>query len=146
MNGLETKRLNYFRKEESFKDESCNEGIGKEDKSRWVSYKAISFDPDNLTQIISEFRTLRKEITESPKTGEFTLSEFLEWRGKILPFLAARPQEGRTLLYSYPFILAFTQPKQRHTREICKIVILNVIDHEFTARLREIGEQEEKRP
>lgn len=111
-----------------------------------ISHRQISFSRSNLAEIIGEFRALRKEITDSPESGEITLSEFLEWRGKILPFLAARPQEGRTLLYSYPFILAFTQPKQRHTREICKIVILNVIDHEFTARLREIGEQEEKRP
>lgn len=89
---------------------------------------------------------MRKEITDTPTNEEIVLSEYLEWRGKILPFLARDPQEGRSLLYSYPFILAFTQPKQAHTREICKIVILNVIDHEFTARLREIGEQEERRP
>ena len=47
-------------------------------------------------------------------------------------------------MYSYPFILAFIQPKQRHTREICKIVLLNVIDEEFTERLKEIGKQENK--
>ena len=97
-----------------------------------------------MAEIIGEFRALRKEITDSPESGEITLSEFLEWRGKILPFLAARPQEGRNFLYSYPFILAFTKPRYESTREICKIVLLNVIDEEFTERLKEIGKQENK--
>ena len=82
---------------------------------------------------------------DTPKKEEITLSEFLTWRGKILPFLGRHPQEGRALLYSYPFILAFTQPKQAHTREICKMIIINIIDKEFTERLREIGETEEQK-
>ena len=111
-----------------------------------ISHRQISFSRSNLAEIIGEFRGLRKEITDAPDKEEIVLSEYLEWRGKMLPFLAKDPQEGRTLLYSYPFILAFTRPENEHTREICKLVILNTIDHEFTARLREIGEQEERRP
>lgn len=108
-----------------------------------ISHRQISFSKNNLSEIIGEFRGLRHEITDSPEKGDMALSEYLEWRGKIIPFLASKPQEGRNLLYSYPFIRAFTRPKNRFTRDICKLTIINIIDHEFTERLKEIGEDKE---
>jgi hypothetical protein len=109
-----------------------------------ISHRQISFSKSNLSEIIGEFRGLRKEIIDAPDKEKIALSEYLEWRGKLIPFLASTPQDGRNLLYSYPFILAFIQPKNQNTREICKRVIINIIDHEFTERLKEIGEAGEE--
>jgi len=107
-------------------------------------HRLISFSKENIPEIIGEFQTLRNEIMESPEIEEIPLSKYLKWRGYILPFLSSRPQEGRHFLYSYPFILAFTRPQSVTTRQICELIIINVIDHEFTLRLKEIGETEER--
>ena len=90
----------------------------------------ISFEPDELSQIINSFIThLKVHFT--------SIEQYLEWRTEILPFLALEPTEYREMLYNMPFISALTLGRPE-TQAVCELALKNLIEHEFTKRLKEI--------
>lgn len=90
----------------------------------------ISFELDELSQIINSFLDhLNIHFTN--------LEQYLKWRAEILPFLALEPTEHRHMLYNLPFITAVSMGKPA-TKALCELALKNLIEYEFTQRLKEI--------
>lgn len=106
--------------------QSVNDNSSEAPKS-----KKITFEPDHLSELFSSF------LEHIENIGFASMDEFLKWRGEILPFLARNPSEHRDLLYHIPFIWALSSPDVK-TRRLCQLVLRNVLEQEFTLRLKEI--------
>lgn len=126
-------------------------GSGKEDKKKSTNNKStpkktlttneipqlqapaatrISFEPEELSGIINSF------ITQS-KVHFTSLEQYLDWRSGILPFLALEPTEHRHMLYNLPFIMQLSQGRPE-TKAVCELALKNLLDYEFTRRLKEL--------
>ena len=90
----------------------------------------LTYEPERLTDLIDSF-------VQASKFTFTNLSEYLEWRSKILPFLALQKQSGRNLLFNLPFMYALINSNE-HTQIMCKIILKKILDNEFAARIREI--------
>ena len=90
----------------------------------------LTYEPERLTDLIDSFS----------HASQFTfsnLTEYLDWRSKILPFLALQEQPGRTLLYNLAFMHALLSSNE-NTQIMCKILLKRILDQEFAVRIREI--------
>ena len=90
----------------------------------------LTYEPERLTDLIDSFN-------QASQFNFSTLSEYLEWRSKILPFLALQEQPGRKLLYNLAFMHALLSSNEK-VQIMCKIILKDILDHEFAVRIREI--------
>lgn len=94
-----------------------------------------SFNKEHLSDLIQYFHNLRNELINEQNWNE---EKYWKWRGEILPFLGSEETRGRHLLYYMPLITNLINSKNPITKKYIKTVILNIIDKEFSQRLREI--------
>lgn len=90
----------------------------------------ISYEPEEMSLIMQSY-------TEAQKLDFSTMTEYLEWRARIIPFLAKEPQEGRELLYNLAAITVLIGSTGA-TRIMIQMIFRKVLDSEMTERIREI--------
>ena len=94
--------------------------------------KKITYEPEHLSELFSSF-------LEHLENNDFrSMDEYLSWRGEILPFLSRKPTEHRDLLYHIPFIWGLCYFQDISTKRLCQLILRNILELEFTQRLREI--------
>jgi len=109
--------------------------------------KAVSLKIRNdldLTETITEYQNLQEEIIGLME-NQITLEEYFRWRRRILPFLSRRSTEGRQFLFNLAFVQALVCSDFPHRRRIGSRILLNVIDSEFSRRIQEMGQDEDRK-
>lgn len=98
--------------------------------------KRITYEPENLSQIINGFMELQKM--------EFkTMTEYQEWRNELIPYFSSQEIEGRDLLYNLSFITALIYGTNE-TKAMLKIILQNILNMEFSIRIKEIEQSRGK--
>jgi len=98
----------------------------------------------DLTETITEYQNLQEEIINLEK-NKITLEEYFRWRRRILPFLAKQQTKGRQFLFNLAFIQALVCSEMPGRRKIGTRILLNVIDTEFSKRIQEMGQDEDRK-
>lgn len=90
----------------------------------------ISYEPEEMSLIMQSY-------LEAQKLDFQTMTEYLDWRARIIPFLSRTPQEGRELLYNMAAITVLLGSTGA-TKIMIQMVFRKVLDFEMTERIREI--------
>ncbi len=101
-----------------------------------IQANKITYEPEQLSQVVTSFLNhLQMDFTDT--------DSYLRWRGEIIPFFAETTTEGRKLLYnpSFTSVLIYGKPTSRY---MCRMVLKNIIEQEFSQRIREIEQARQK--
>jgi len=90
----------------------------------------ISYEPEEMSLIMQSY-------AEAQKLEFATMTEYLDWRARIIPFLSRTPQEGRELLYNLAAITVLVG-STGSTKFMIQMVFRRILDMEMTERIREI--------
>ena len=96
----------------------------------------ITYEPEQMSQVVNSFLAhLNTQFTDT--------QTYLQWRAEIVPFLAETPTHGRSMLFNPAFIstLIFGRPESRY---MCRLALQNIVEDEFTRRIREIEQHRQK--
>lgn len=92
--------------------------------------KRITYEPENMSQVMNSFMELQQMNFK-------TMDEYFEWRNELIPYFCEDGGEDRELLYNLSFITALVFGRQE-TRIMLKIVLQNILNKEFSKRIKEI--------
>ena len=90
----------------------------------------ISYEPEEMSLVMQAYM-------EATKFKFSTMSEYMDWRSRLIPFLSKVPQEGRELLYNLAAITVLIGSTGT-TRIMIQMIFRKVLDSEMTERIREI--------
>lgn len=121
---------------ENGQDEEIQKEAPKEEFKKTTTDK-ISYEPEEMSQIMNAYM-------EATKFKFTNIIEYLDWRSKIIPFLSAKPQEGREFLYNLSAITVLIGSTGA-TKTMIQIVYRKILDMEFTERIREIEQARKPR-
>lgn len=115
--------------EEDDKKETIQKETPKEELKKTTANK-ITYEPEEMSLILQGYE-------EATKLQFSNMEEYLNWRTRLIPFLAQDETEGRELIYNLAFITVILYSSEE-SRLMCRIILKNILDQEMTERIKEI--------
>ena len=98
----------------------------------------ITYEPEEMSLIMQGYE-------EATKLQFSNMEEYLNWRTRLIPFLATKQDEGRELLYNLAFTTVLLSGSEE-SRLMCRIILKNILDQEMTERIKEIEQSRKVKP